>query len=298
MRFAVTGSKGQLGRCLVADLEAGGEDRLAVAWAHSDLDLVQGAQVSRLFDDLPGGPPDVLVNAAAFTAVDRCESESELAMRVNGEAPGLLAEVCAEAGVRLVHVSTDYVFGGEGRAPFDEQAPTAPACEYGRSKLEGERRVLAASPRHMVVRTSWVFGPGRNFVVAILGQARLRRSGEVTGPLRVVNDQIGCPTYAADLAQGIRALARAGTEGLVHLCNQGATSWFDFARAILDGSGFRDLAIDPIATRELDLPAARPPYSVLDCSRAAALGVALRPWREALGAYLASPAGTAAREGV
>jgi len=156
--------------------------------------------------------------------------------------------------------------------------------------------VLEADPEALVVRTSWVFGPGRNFVGAILRQARLRRSGEARGPLSVVDDQRGCPTYAADLAEGLCALRAAGAQGLYHLCNAGPITWWDFARAILDETGHGDLQIERARTADLSLPAPRPAYSVLDCSRAAALGVRLRGWREALIDYLASPAGRALLE--
>jgi dTDP-4-dehydrorhamnose reductase len=149
--------------------------------------------------------------------------------------------------------------------------------------------VLESSPQHLVVRSSWIFGPGRNFVRAVLAQAEKRRSGEQGGPLRVVDDQRGSPTSAQDLAEGICALVERGARGLLHLANAGEASWWDLARTALDGAGYADLGIERIATAELGLPAERPRYSVLDVSRAARLGVALRPWREALAAYLASP---------
>jgi len=245
----------------------------------------------------------VLVNAAAFTAVDRCETERETAHAVNARGPGLLAEACRAARVRLVHVSTDYVFDGESKEPYDERAPIAPRSEYGRSKAEGERRVFAALPDAVVVRTSWVFGPGRNFVVAILEQADRRVRGEVAGPLRVVDDQRGAPTSAADLAEGIVSLttaldakrgsaaiadpASAGVPpGLFHLTNAGDTTWHGLAGEILRIAGHAHLAVDAIPTAALGLAAPRPAYSVLDCSRAASLGVRLRPWQEALVAYV------------
>jgi dTDP-4-dehydrorhamnose reductase len=289
MRWIVTGSQGQLGSCLVRSLEGDPGEELARACSHRELDVADPRAVARLLEGL-APPPDVLVNAAAFTAVDRCESEGEVAMRVNGEAPGHLARLCKQEGIRLVHVSTDYVFDGEGTRPYTEEAKPDPRSAYGRSKLAGERRVLETSPAFLVVRTSWVFGPGRNFVEAILRQARLRREGEASGPLRVVDDQEGCPTYAADLAEGIRALVAAGAGGLVHLSNGGACTWWDFARAILDEAGHGELEIERGRTEELDLPAPRPRYSVLDCSRAASLGVVLRPWRDALRDYLRSRA--------
>lgn len=311
LRYVVTGSEGQLGRCLVRSFarpSAGGasDDRLLAAFAHRELDIADPAAVSRAFgelEQLDGGPPDVVVNAAAYNAVDRCESEGrEQAERVNTAGPGLLAAACERIGARLVHVSTDYVLVGVDATPLVETAEPAPTGAYGRSKLGGETRVREESREALIVRTSWLFGPGKNFVGAILRQVRLRREGRVEGPLRVVCDQFGCPTYAADLAGGIRALAaatrsRAGQGGVYHLSNSlphdqppgEATSWWDFARAILDRQGHADLEIVRARTEELDLAAPRPRYSLLECGRAAALGVKMRTWPEALDDYLASP---------
>ena len=200
----------------------------------------------------------------------------------------VLAAACAGAGARFVHVSTDYVFDGRGEAPYAEDYPTEPNTAYGRTKLVGEQRVMAVDPEALIARTSWVFGPGKNFVAAILRQARLRRTGEVEGPLSVVDDQQGCPTYAADLAAAVRALVAKEAHGIFHVSNRGATTWWDFARAILDETGYSDLVIERGRTAILNLPAERPAYSVLDCSRAASLGVTLRSWEEALREYLES----------
>ncbi len=302
LRYVVTGSRGQLGRCLVRRLSAGeGGAELAAAFSHAELDISDEAAVASALAELPGGAPAVLVNAAAYNQVDACEGEgADDAVRINGEAPGGLARVCEAVGARLVHVSTDYVFPGDAREPIPEDAPPSPRTAYGRSKLLGEERVLASSERALVVRTSWVFGPGRNFVGAILRQARLRRTGELTGPLRVVDDQRGHPTYADDLAGGILALAGALEEsgeagGIFHLCNgpderePAPITWWDFARALLDLQGYPELQIDRISTAESGAAAPRPAYSVMGCERAAGLGVRLRSWRQALTAYLASP---------
>jgi dTDP-4-dehydrorhamnose reductase len=306
MRWVVIGRGGQLGRCLEQQLRGDPRQQLVAALDRAELDVGDAAAVEAFFEGMAPEPPDVLVNAAAFTGVDLCESEEALAMAINGEAPGRLAQHCSRIGTKLVHVSTDYVFDGEASVPYPTSAPLAPASAYGRSKAEGERRVAAAQPEALVVRTSWVFGPGKNFVGAILRQAGLRRRGEVSGPLRVVADQAGTPTYAADLASGLLSLATLAAEdgrarelgGLYHLTNAGQTTWWGFARAILDASGCADLEIERLATADLDLPAPRPLYSVLDCDRAAALGVRLRSWRDALVAYLESPSGLALLEAV
>ncbi|MEZ4218298.1 MAG: dTDP-4-dehydrorhamnose reductase [Myxococcota bacterium] len=287
------GSRGQLGQCLAQQLAADPRVRAVEALARPDVDLADAASLDAALDRAAPAAGDVVANAAAYTAVDACESDEATARAVNALAPERMAARCARAGARFVHVSTDYVFPGDASEPYREDDETGPRTAYGRTKLEGEQRVAAACPDALVVRTSWVFGPGRNFVGAILRQAGLRRAGEASGPLRVVDDQSGSPTYAADLASGLRQLVAAGASGLFHLCNRGATTWWDFARAILDESGHADLAIDRARTADLALPAPRPAYSVLDVARAAALGVALRPWREALVAYLASDPGRA-----
>jgi len=296
LRYVVTGSQGQLGRCLVRLLGPPEAGELAGAFARAELDISDVDAVAARLDALDGGPPDVLVNAAAYTAVDQCESDLETATRVNDEAPGVLAEACRERGTRLLHVSTDYVFdggqAGEGAHRVDD--PTAPRSAYGRTKLGGEQRVLAASPDFAVVRTAWVFGPGKNFVRAVLRQAELRARGEVEGSMRVVADQHGSPTCASDLAFGIRGLVEAGARGVYHLTNAGEATWWDLARAALDLEGYERIEIERIATQDLDLPAPRPLNSRLDCSRAAGLGVTLRHWRDALAAYLDSPDGFAA----
>jgi dTDP-4-dehydrorhamnose reductase len=322
VRWLITGSGGQLGQCLTSAVQARPGEVLAGALNHSEFDIARPGALAELLKDGRIGRPDILVNAAAFTAVDRCESEEALALRINAEGPGWLAEDCREAGINCIHVSTDYVFSGTARDPYLETAAVAPRTAYGRTKAEGERRVLEALPGAVVVRTSWVFGPGRNFVGAILRQARRRAQGLESGPLRVVSDQYGSPTYAADLAEGILDLGslafappdadrgnvpgarsggtnegeESGMRGIFHLSNRGKTNWLEFARSILELTGYGDLALEPLATADLELPAVRPAWSVLGCERAGGLGIGLRPWREALAGYLNSAAGVALRQ--
>jgi dTDP-4-dehydrorhamnose reductase len=288
MNWVIAGSAGQLGRALQGELAKRPELRLLSAAERGALDLADPAGMRRFFEALPAAP-DVVVNAAAFTHVDRCEQDQALAMRVNGAAPGELAGLARERGARFVQISTDYVFAGDAKRPYREDDATGPRCAYGRSKLLGEERVRAAHPEALIVRTSWVFGQGRNFIGAILGQVAARRRGEVQGPLRVVADQRGRPTYAVDLARGILELVQREANGLVQLANAGECSWWELARCVCDAASARELEIQAIATSELSLPAARPAYSVLDLSRAARLGVALRPWQDAVRAYLAAP---------
>ena len=289
----VSGSRGQLGSALLECLAAAGVS--ASGCDLDELDVAEPAAVAERLASLPR--PLVWANAAAFTHVDRCEREPEEARRGNAEAPGVLARACAAAGVGLVHVSTDYVFAGDASAPYTEEDPPAPRSEYGRSKLAGEKAVLAASPDFLVLRTSWVFGAGRNFVAAVLDQAELRRSGAESGPLRVVDDQRGRPTYAVDLAGALYAAVEAGATGLLHFANAGVASWWELARHALDEAGYADVPIDRIKTADLQTDAPRPAWSVLDTARAEALGIRPRPWREAVSDYLASPASPLRRQG-
>jgi dTDP-4-dehydrorhamnose reductase len=275
--WLVTGGAGQLGSALRCTLAARGEE--SVALAHAELDICDAAQVERA---LARSAPRVVVNCAALTKVDTCEREPARAARANAEAVAELARACTAAGAKLVQLSTDYVFAGDAQRPIREDDAPAPRSVYGRTKLAGEQAALAA-PGALVVRTSWVYGRGRNFPTAILAQAREGK------PLRVVADQRGRPTYAADLADAIVQLVAAGASGVVNFANDGEATWLDFARAVLDSCGFADRSIQPLTTEELGLPAPRPRYSVLDLGKARALGVAPRDWRAALAAYLASP---------
>jgi dTDP-4-dehydrorhamnose reductase len=280
----VTGSYGQLGSALLALLAESGTS--ASGCDIDELDVADPEAVRARIEQLPR--PLVWANAAAFTQVDRCEREPELARRANALAPAVLAEVCAETGARLVHVSTDYVFPGDADRPYREDDPTGPRSVYGRTKLEGEEAVLSACEDFLVVRTSWVFGAGRNFIAAVLEQAARRRDGSASGPLRVVDDQTGRPTYAVDLARALVALVGAGARGLVHFANAGAATWWELARYALDRAGYRDVAIDRIRTDDLHTDARRPTWSVLDTSRAEALGVKPRRWQDAVDDYLQS----------
>ena len=203
-----------------------------------------------------------------------------------------MAKTLAERDVRFVHVSTDYVFAGEGDRPYREDDPTDPRTVYGKTKRAGEIAVLGTHATALVVRTSWVFGPGRNFVEAILEQAAKRASGELEGPLRVVNDQFGSPTAAADLAAALVEICISpvpelrNAKGLLHLRNGEITTWFGFAEKILELAGYRGIAIEPVPTSAFKTDAPRPANSALDVSRAQAMGIELRPWQEALERYL------------
>jgi dTDP-4-dehydrorhamnose reductase len=230
--------------------------------------------------------PELVIIAAAYTAVDRAESEEATARLVNGEAPRRIAEACAQIGVPVVHVSTDYVFDGAKADPYVETDATGPLGAYGRTKLEGERGVLDSRARSAVLRTAWLYSPfGTNFP-----KTMLRLAGE-RDQLRVVGDQVGTPTSAGDLADaliGVGAKLIEGddaAQGVFHYAGAGSTSWAGFAEAVMAGAAARGRAavpVEAITTAEYPMPAARPANSRLDCGRIAALGLAPRPWREAL----------------
>jgi dTDP-4-dehydrorhamnose reductase len=234
-------------------------------------------------------PPSLMVIAAAYTAVDRAETEAEAAYRANRDAPAALAAYCAEASIPVIHVSTDYVFDGLKGAPYVETDPTNPTGVYGSSKLAGEQAVLATCRRAIILRTSWVYAPaGRNFVLTMLA-ARAR-----TDRLRVVADQIGCPTLASDLAEIILRIAgrirRDGWDdrygGLFHAAGEGWTSWHGLATAVFEDAarhGMTPPVVEPITTADWPTPVRRPPDSRLDCTRLAAVfGLRLSPWRNSL----------------
>jgi dTDP-4-dehydrorhamnose reductase len=277
MRVLVTGAGGQLGRDVVEHCELEGDEVLALDRARLDVTdreaVLAGVGAAR---------PDVVVNCAAFTAVDRCETEPEVAHAVNAVAVGHLADAARAAGAHLVHVSTDYVFDGTLDRPYREDDRPNPLSVYGRSKLAGER---AAGPDASVVRTSWVCGEhGSNMVHLVLRLAGEHRE------LAFVDDQRGRPTFTADLAPALRRLAVARSNGIFHVTNQGSVSWYEFVREVLAAAGHdRDL-VRPIATADLrpPRPAPRPANSVLDDARWRACGFPpLRDFREPLGELVA-----------
>ncbi len=278
MKILVSGSKGMLGTDLVRLL----------APAHSvigvDLDELDITDRRAVEERLVALAPDVLINAAAYTDVDRSEEQKDLAFRVNAEGAANLALACRASGARLLHVSTDYVFDGRGRRAYAEEDPPNPLGVYGRSKWEGEKRIGEILPEACLIRTAWLYGKaGRNFVKAILAQA------EQKNKLRVVDDQRGSPTYTVDLAAALRAAAEKNLEGIYHVTNQGVCSWLGFAEKILELAGKTGVEVVPISTEELGRPAPRPGNSVLDCGKfEKAAGMKLRPWQEALKDYLIS----------
>jgi dTDP-4-dehydrorhamnose reductase len=274
-RLLITGAGGQLGQALARRRPD------AAALARADLDVADFAATRRALRDLR---PAVVLNTAAFTDVERCEQEPDLAYIGNCLAPQNLAVACAEIGAALVHVSTNCVFDGQATTPYREHDRPSPISVYGQTKLAGEEAIRAVLPQHYIVRTSWLFGHGRrNFVRTVL------RLADERGELAMVVDEVACPTYAEDLAEALLALAASGRYGTYHLTNAGACSRHDFACRILALSGRAHVPVRPIALAAYRRLAAPPPYSALDNVLAArALGIALRPWEDALRDYLAA----------
>ena len=284
MRVLVAGRSGQLARALAIAALPDPSWRVET-FGRPDLDLSDTGNLDKL---IAGFAPDIVVNAAAYTAVDKAESEPELAFAVNATGAGNLAQATASAGIPIMHVSTDYVFPGDSEKPYVENDPTGPINVYGQSKLAGEAAVAAANPHHVILRTSWVYSPwGNNFLRKMLELGAEREE------LRIVGDQTGTPTYAGDLASAILAIAgrlrdessRSNYWGIYHLTNSGTTTWFDFADEIFRNAakfGYSPPKITNIATSEYPTPARRPLYSVLDNGKVAEIfDLRLRDWREA-----------------
>jgi dTDP-4-dehydrorhamnose reductase len=281
MRVAVVGARGQVG----TDLCRAFADHLVIPLGRPDAEV---GDLPRLRETLRQARPDVVLNTAAFHRVDDCEDDPAPAFMVNAVGAANLARACADIGALVVHFSTDYVFGRHPSSqPWPEDACPAPLNVYGVSKLAGEQAVQATTPRHLVVRTSGLFGvagsagKGGNFVETML---RLQSAGQ---PIRVVDDQVLGPTYTHDLADRVRLLVEREATGIVHVTSSGACSWYEFAAEIFRQSG-RPADLSPQTTRASGARAARPPYSVLAHDRLARLGLPPMPaWQDALARYLA-----------
>jgi dTDP-4-dehydrorhamnose reductase len=284
MRVLVVGRYGQIGTELGLRLPRAGHDHVALE--PPELDLTSAASIAAALREVQ---PEAVINAAAYTAVDKAEDDTALAMAVNGDGPGLLGEATAALGIPVVHYSTDYVFAGDKPEPYHEGDEPAPVGAYGRSKLEGERRLLAANPRSVVLRTAWVCSAhGGNFVKTML------RLGRERPELGVVADQHGAPTFADDLADAAIALLprltaeQAGSPafGVFHLTGTPFTTWHGFAAAIFAGAAQRGQpapVLKAITTADYPTKARRPANSRLDCSRLAAVhGIAAQDWRQGL----------------
>ncbi len=282
-KLLITGANGQLGSEIKKI--AGHFPELEFLFTDvAELDITHPEKVAAFLSE---NQPAFLINCAAYTAVDKAETDEETARLINAVAVSILAEQSAKINCRMVHISTDYVFDGKASHPYAEEAPVKPQSAYGRTKLEGEQLCLKNNPQSIIIRTSWLYSAfGNNFVKTML------RLGSERGELRIVADQVGCPTNAADLAHAILTIISsvvAGQKpfeaGIYHYSNEGATSWYDFTVAILEKAGL-SCSVVPITTAEYPLPAPRPAYSVMDKSKIKRIfGIEIPHWEESLNNY-------------
>jgi dTDP-4-dehydrorhamnose reductase len=276
MKVLLTGMGGQLGQALIKTKP---KDIGLVPLDRRQLDIADSRAIECT---LVRERPQIIINAAAYTAVDKAEAEPALAFSVNRDAVGQLGQVAAETGIRFVHVSTDFVFDGTSSQPYPPKHPTTPLGIYGHSKAAGEELARAASPDNLIVRTSWVYGAtGRNFMMTMLDLMRAQKSP------RVVADQIGTPTHAVSLARAIWSLTVQRASGIHHWSDAGVASWYDFAVAIREeaiarGLVARHVKVTPVTTADYPTPAVRPQFSVLDKSETWSLIGNAAHWREEL----------------
>jgi len=274
-RVLVIGSKGMLGTDLSARLSRDFEV------FEADIDEVDIRDFGAIKGLVAEVRPDEVVNAAAFTDVDGAESNGWLAYEINAEGARHVAKAAASVGARCTYIGTDFIFDGRKGSPYLEDDTPNPLCVYAKSKLAGELYVQQHSPRHLIVRTAWLFGiHGKNFIEAILRQAK-------SSDLRVVADQVGSPTFAVDLAEAIARLLKTDETGVFHCTSSGSCSWFEFAKAIVVEAGFQDVKVSAITSQELCRPAARPAASVLDNTKLyVKIGFRMPTWQDALTRYL------------
>ena len=274
MRVLISGGQGQLGRALQAALA----DHEVSAPGHANLDVTDAVLVRRAIE---GFGPDVVVHAAAWTDTAGCEADQERALLVNGGGTRTVTEACARAGAAILYVSTNEVFDGETTDPYREEDEPNPINAYGRSKLEGERRLRSLLERYYIVRTSWLYGPGRlSFPEKIVQAAREQ------GWLRLVTDEVASPTWTVDLARAIARLTREPVWGVYHITNDGHCSRLEWAKEVLRLSGLDGVAVEATTLREFGAPYRKPAFSALANVDAARLGIRVRPWQEALTEHL------------
>lgn len=282
-KYLIAGAGGQLGRELTIQLKALGVKPVCVDIP--EFDITDDAKMAAILD---AEKPDWVFNCGAMTNVDGCETARDAAMAVNGEGPGKLAKLCHDRDIVLTHVSTDYVFSGEGitengvKRPYVESDAVAPKTVYGESKALGEKLVAENTDKYFIVRTAWLYGDGKNFVKTMLSLAKTHSH------LTVVNDQIGSPTSTVDLAKAILALTQTEAYGLYHGTCEGQCSWFDFAKEIFHLADV-DIDVAPVTSEEYPSKTPRPKYSVLENKALNDLGLnSFRPWQDAIAEYIAA----------
>jgi dTDP-4-dehydrorhamnose reductase len=275
----VVGAKGMLGRDLMSVLPSSFPDDEVVGWDIEEIDIQKGEDAVTKIEKLR---PDIVVHIAAYTDVDGCESDEKKAFSVNAEGTKHVALAAARCRAKMVYLSTDYVFDGNKREPYEESDSPHPLNVYGRSKLQGEQYVQELVKTGLIIRTQWLYGRhGKNFVTSVLQQAREKRG------LSIVNDQVGSPTYTMDLAKAISVLIQIDAQGIFHVANSDFCTWYTFGQAILNLSGMKEVKVISITSEKLGRPAVRPSYSVFNCQKLKKeTGLSLRPWSEALRDYL------------
>ncbi len=276
MKILVIGHKGMLGTDLMRRLA---ERHDVVGRDLGEIDITQESSCREIITDVM---PEVVINAAAYTDVDGCESNREICFAVNAEGVRNICLASGPIGAKVVHFSTDYVFDGTKGEPYLEDDPTNPLSAYGESKLAGEQHLKQYAGDFVLIRTEWLYGHnGKNFVKTIVAKASEEKH------LKVVNDQMGSPTFTWDLAGAAKLLVEGNHRGVFHVTNRGSCSWYEFAREIIANKGIKDVTVSPITSDQLKRPATRPSYSVLSCRRFIdATGKTMRFWKLALQEYL------------
>jgi dTDP-4-dehydrorhamnose reductase len=276
MKILLLGHKGMLGSDLLLKLSAEHE---VVGMDKEEIDIVSASDCEKA---IKGIEPDIVINAAAYTNVDGCETAKDECFAVNAEAVKNIAGACRNKNIRIIHFSTDYVFDGTAKQPYKEDHQCNPINTYGASKMAGERYLRSLSDNYILIRTSWLYGAkGKNFVQTILDKAKTKSK------LTVVDDQVGSPTYAKDLAAAADLLIEQNAQGIFHLTNRGSCSWYQFAIKILQESGLDDIEVTPIKSDQLQRQAMRPAYSVLSMQKfIQTTGKTMQPWQLALQDYL------------
>jgi dTDP-4-dehydrorhamnose reductase len=278
MKVLITGGKGQLGRAFAA--LAGDRDYHGCQFFTYDVEEMDILNAEETFHKISSLKPDAVVHAAAYTQVDRAEADEETAFRLNVTGTQNVAAACLENNIKMVYISTDYVFDGQKNRPYTEFDKANPLSVYGRTKFWGEKIAARINPRLFIVRTAWLYGDGANFVKTMLRLSKERDS------IRVVNDQTGTPTYAKDLAQNIMRLTDTRHFGTYHMTNNGHCTWYEFAKEIFSVSGIK-ISVEPITTEEYPVAATRPKYAVLENHMLKmTIGDTFRDWKDALATYL------------
>ena len=280
MKILITGANGLLGNELVSVLK---NDHSLILFSHSQLDISDSESVNKQIDS---SLPDIIINSAAYTQVDACETNYDLAYKSNAIGPKNLANKCKQLGIPFIHISTDYVFEGNenNNKPYKEDDKLGPKTVYGKTKLEGENLVKQNCDKYFILRTAWLYGQGKNFVKTMLNLSKKNKE------LKVVNDQIGSPTYAKDLAKAIKEIIdkKSDKYGIYHITNKGEVSWYEFAKKIFEIKKI-EIKINPVTSEEFPRPAPRPHYSVLNNQKWIDAGFnPLRNYEEALKEYLDS----------